>query len=343
MAIALFVLTCKSQEHFHPTLIKLSDHHNIIFLDSINASSAIVSDTIEHFFEQINRLDMSIQLKRKLNPSVERASLLEEYKADLKKEVLNFNPDEIIFIQSIFQDIYKECIAISKNIFPSEIKLIKVRGSHYGDGAFYTRENCIIIPQSDLKDPVSLSFRKTMLHELFHIYSRLNTEKKEKLYGLIGFKSTGGKQLLQIDNILKEKIVLNPDGINYAYSIKLKADDATTFNAIPLIISNEEDFNENKTAFFAYLQFGLYKIIPPFSKMIKVVSGPTGESIIDFKKQADFFEQITDNTDYIIHPDELMADNFVILVQSQNDPSELDKLSAPGKELVSKVLEILSD
>ena len=51
--------------------------------------------------------------------------------------------------------------------------------------------------------------------------------------------------------------------------------------------------------------------------MIKVISDENGLSIIDFKKQTDFFEQITDNSNYIIHPDELMADNFVIAVQSQ--------------------------
>ena len=75
-----------------------------------------------------------------------------------------------------------------------------------------------------------------MLHEIFHIYSRLNAEKKLELYDLIGFKSTGGTQLLQISETTKEKIILNPDGIDYAYSIQLKKD-KTTFNSIPLIIS----------------------------------------------------------------------------------------------------------
>ena len=94
-----------------------------------------------------------------------------------------------------------------------------------------------------------------MLHELFHIYSRLNIQKKEALYKLIGFKSTGGLSLLQMDSVLKEKILLNPDGINYAYSIKLKSDDENSFDAIPLIISNENSYQEDKSKFFRIPKF----------------------------------------------------------------------------------------
>jgi DNA-directed RNA polymerase subunit L len=304
---------------------------------------AIVKDTIEHFFDQINKLDMSIQLKRKLNPSTEREALLADYKSALQKDVLNFSPEEISFIKNIFQDIFKDCNSLSKNIFPSEIKLIKMHGDHYGGGAFYTRENCILIPKAELQNLDKQSFRKTMLHELFHVYSRLNLQKKQALYSLIGFKSIGGTQLLQISDVLKEKIILNPDGINYAYVIQLRAEDKTLFNAIPLIISYENDFMEDKPHFFDYIKFDLYKIIPPFSRMIKVVSTTDGASTINFKNHPEFFEQITDNTDYIIHPDELMADNFMIAIESQGNLAELDNLSDSGKDLIKKVIEILKD
>ncbi len=341
--IAFLLWTCKTPERYQPTLLQLSNNQKITFLDSTNASFAIVKDTIEHFFDQVTKLDMSIQLKRKLDPVMDRETLLAEYKSVLQKDVLNFSIEEIIFIKSIFQDIFKDCSSLSKNIFPSEIKLIKMQGDHYGGSAFYTRENCILIPQLDLQEQDSSTFRKTMLHELFHIYSRLNLEKKETLYNLIGFNSTGGKQLLQISDELKQRIILNPDGINYAYSIKLKDSTKTSFNAIPLIISNENDFTDEKPKFFDYIKFGLYKLIPPFSRIIKVVSTADGESTIDFKNHPEFFEQITDNTNYIIHPDELMAENFVIAIQSLNNVAVLDNLSDSGKELIKKVIETLSD
>ena len=103
LIIAIFLVwSCKSPEQYQPTLLQLSDNHNITFLDSTRAASAIVSDTMEHFFDQIKSLDMSIQLKRNLNPSMGRAAVLEVYKNDLKEDVLTFTPEEISFIENVF-------------------------------------------------------------------------------------------------------------------------------------------------------------------------------------------------------------------------------------------------
>lgn len=340
LILVIFLLTCKFQEKQQPALLQLSDHQKITFLDSTNAAAAIVSDTIEHFFEYINSLDMSIQLKRKLSPAIKKDSLLIIYKNALKHDVLNFTPEEISFVKNVIKDIFKDCSSLSKNIFPAEIRLIKIRGSHYGDGAFYTRENCIVIPQSELQDPENQSFKRVVLHELFHIYSRFNHQKKLELYDLIGFKSAGEMNLLQLGQPLKEKILLNPDGVNYGYSIQLR-DAEGIFSAIPIIVSNENDFVENKTRFFDYLHFDLYKITPPFSQLIQVDSNENGTSTINYKNHPEFFEQITDNSGYIIHPDELMADNFVIAVMSQNEVSEMGKLSESGKKLIKKIVEII--
>ena len=343
IVVTIFFSTCKSPEQYHPTLLQLSDNQKITFLDSTQAASAIISDTLEHFFDHISALDMAIQMKTMLDTSKNRKAVLYDYKNALQKEVLSFTSDEVKFITSIFQNIFSECNSLSKNIFPSEIKLIKIKGSHYGETTYYTRENCIVIPQAELTEPDSQKFTKVMLHELFHVFSRLNHQKKLELYKLIGFKSTGGSQFLQIDENTKKKIILNPDGIDYSYSIQLKDRDENTFNAIPLIISNEGNFDENKPRFFDYIHFGLYKIMPPFSKLIKVVSDENGESTINFKDHPEFFEQITDNTKYIIHPDELMADNFVIAIQSRANNEILNDLSASGQELIEEVIAVISD
>ncbi len=335
--------SCKTSEYILTPQLQLSEDQKILFLDSTNAAAAIVSDTSEFFFEKINKLDMSIQLNRKLNPLQDRANLLEEYKNDLREDVLNFTPEEIDFIKKIFQEVFSECVVFSKNIFPDEIKLIKIRGSHYGEGTFYTRENCIIIPKSDLLNPDDQSFKKVMLHELFHIYSRFNPQKKLKLYELVGFKNMVETHQLEIPKDLKDKMLLNPDGINYAYSIKLHGENDTTFEALPIIFSNEADFDENNPEFFSYLQFELFKVIPSLDKKAKVISKSDGKSTIDFKNHPEFFKQISDNTNYIIHPDEILAENFVIAIQSQGDTSKLENLSDSGKKLIKKLVKVISD
>ena len=115
--ISVILLTCKSQERFQPTLLQLSDNQQITFLDSASASTAIISDTVEHFFDRINKLDMSIQLKKRLDTSTKRSALLHEYKISLQNDVLDFTVKDINFIKSVFQGIFKDCNKLSKTIF----------------------------------------------------------------------------------------------------------------------------------------------------------------------------------------------------------------------------------
>ena len=50
-----------------------------------------------------------------------------------------------------------------------------------------------------------------------------------------------------------------------------------------------------------------------------------------------FFDQIKYNTQYIIHPDEILADNFMILAMSKKDPASINDLDEAGKELLRKI------
>jgi hypothetical protein len=53
-----------------------------------------------------------------------------------------------------------------------------------------------------------------------------------------------------------------------------------------------------------------------------------------------FFTKIKDNTQYIIHPDEIMADNFMFAVLAfSND--DYNRFSGTGKVLIKELLTIL--
>ncbi|MBP6812017.1 MAG: hypothetical protein KA138_10885, partial [Saprospiraceae bacterium] len=57
-------------------------------------------------------------------------------------------------------------------------------------------------------------------------------------------------------------------------------------------------------------------------------------SALNMQGQADFFRQIKDNTGYIIHPDEVLADNFAFIMQERNGQKVSLKFSAEGKQLL---------
>ena len=305
-------------------------------LDIVAAAEVISKDDKEGFFEKVGITDMLIQMKRPYQDSLSRDELLIEYKAFLKTEVLDFTEEEAVFCREVFGEIYPQVQALHPDIFPKDLQLIKLKGNHYGSGAFYTREQAILIPQGVLQDPERASFSETMLHEIFHIYSRYHPEKRKALYELIGFNKLDLPNGLSMDPALKNKILINPDGIDLAYAIELEENGKPLF-AVPILAANSLGYEKDKPEFFDYLDFNLYPIQPPYSRAVKVLSKNNGSSRLDLKKVKGFYEQIQKNTDYIIHPDEILADNFIFLIQAKADARTLGQFTEKGVRLIEEM------
>ena len=330
---------CKTNKDL--TRLSLSETQHVVFLDSIAAAKTIIVDQKENFFKDITKTDMSIQMKKVFAETVTREQAVKEYQAFLKTEVVDFTEAEVTLVKKVMQKVYDNANQLSPNIFPKQIRLIKTHANHYGPGTYYTREDCIIIPKFALSTFDEEGFYSTMLHELFHIYSRYNPEMQKALYQLIGFKAISNPEHLKMSDALKNRILLNPDGVNYAFAINLETQDKKQIQAIPIIVSNENGYVTNKSEFFAYLNFSLYKIEPPLSRLIPVKADKDGFSTLKLNELPDFFRQIKDNTNYIIHPDEIMADNFMILINSFNKDGALDQYSKEGQTLLMDIKKLL--
>ncbi|MEM1323114.1 MAG: hypothetical protein AAGG75_22810 [Bacteroidota bacterium] len=337
----LLIFSCKTQQKVQQELpsVDFGTGQKVTILDSTAASQAIIVDNMEGFFEHINILDMSIQMKASYSEAEKsnRAQILSDYKAYLQKDVTNFTPQDIELINKTFKEIYELSNKLNTNIFPQEIKLIKTHGTHYGNSVYYTRENCIVIPKNELESPNPEAFLNVMIHELFHIYSRLNPQKRAALYQLIGFTSVGGLADLKMVDSLRQRVLLNPDGVNFAQSITLQDKTNGTMMAIPIILANEFDYRPEKASFFSYLAFELYQIKPPYSRLVKVLSKSNGDSLKPLSRHPDFHRQIRDNTGYIIHPDEVLADNFIYLLLDIRQPGYIDKFSEEGRKLLAQI------
>ena len=69
-----------------------------------------------------------------------------------------------------------------------------------------------------------------------------------------------------------------------------------------------------------------------------------GESTIDMASISNFYEQIGTNTTYIIHPNEILVDNFVLLVSWRNNKSTINELGVDnkGKSMLLSIEKILA-
>ena len=334
--------SCSAQE---PTqILRFGEgKHIVLLLDSAAASQAITYDKRDRFFDLVTASEMSIQMHRPITESQTRSMLLPEYLRYLKGDMASFSAAEAKFTAEVMEKVYKTCAGVSAGIFPDTLKIIKTKGNHYGDGTYYTRENCIIIPANELEARKTNPFTTTMFHELFHVYSRLNPVKSARLYKLIGFETVGLNKM-RIPNELAARILYNPDGVDFAQKITLTLDDKSQITAIPIIYANNLGAKPGQNEFFGYLEFNLYRIVAEDDGTWRVITKADGiSSTLSLDKLPDFFRQIKDNTGYIIHPDEVLADNFSFIMVEKNGTKLSAKFSPEGKKLLVDIEAILSE
>ena len=334
---ALF-LGCKPKQNIAE--VNTVQEYPFEFLDSIAASTAIITDHTNHYFDKATPLDMSIQMKRPLNGLEGRAQILEYYQSFLQTEVLDFSDQEKASLAKVMIQALNLCNSLSPELVPGPVKLIKTKGNHYGAGAFYTREKSIVIPESDLNLFDEDRMLGTLLHELSHIITRYSPKLQDELYQTIGFeKLIADETKLSIPEPLKIKLLANPDGLDKKHAIRLVKPNGKLIWALPLTYSNYDNYTAEVPVFFGYLQFQLFELEAGEAGTFKVLTKPDGHSTLHLQNFPDFFEKITDNTNYIIHPDEIIADNFYLMILASNNIGgfSMDNFSENGIKLIKKV------
>jgi hypothetical protein len=210
---------------------------------------------------------------------------------------------------------------------PKEVLLIKTTGAEEGDAA-YTRTHAIMLPASDVKKGAA-GLRKILAHELFHVLSRANPALRGKLYGVIGYVPC--EELPFPAELLARKIT-NPDAPLNNHCIKLTLDGKEVW-AVPILFARVAKYDPSLGGeFFQYLDFKMV-VVEREGKAVKPVVANGKARLADLKQFSGFFEQVGRNTQYVIHPEETLADNFALLVT--------DDHSAPNPEIVQKLKAVL--
>lgn len=324
-------IRCKTAQ----SSLELYSENDVRLLDSTEAAAAISEDDTEFFFDKIRTLDMEIQIGQSLSGT--RTENIKTYKKFLQKDVTNFTEKEAEYARRMLNKARQLCDLISPDIFPKPLNLIKTKAGHYGESVYYTRENNIIIPYDVLSENRNEdAFLETMLHEIFHVYSRFNPDKRRQLYELIGFKKAAN---IQLPKELDRRLLLNPDGIDIEHVITV-SDSGDTTQWIPLLYSKTPELSSNSPGFFTYSQFELFEIRNEGNALIvQTVEGY--KSILRTRFQADFQRQIGNNTGYIWHPDEILADNFAFLALIKGGLLKMKDFEQEGRDLLRRVETVL--
>lgn len=287
---------------------------NLQFLSKSSASKNLA--TSDEFVSRLSKFDMSARMK------TDRMVLKDEFVTFVASSTLDWSDDDILKVTEAFDSV-KTQLKKLKISLPNEIAVILTDGKEEGNAA-YTRGNSIILQRDKLSSGVEL--QRLIAHELLHIFTRNNPSVKDRLYQIIGFHAVNE---LEFPDALIHRKITNPDAPLNNYAIKVAYNNEQLWVS-PILFSATETYIPSKGgAFFDYLQFKLLVIAD--DKGAKR-NNPEKPRILDVSQVSGYFEQIGKNTNYIIHPEEILADNFALAV--------LGIPNTPTPEIIKKISEV---
>ena len=271
---------------------------------SVEAGREILTRRDE-FIAALTPLDRRARLKTDVEVSEK------EFLAFLDRSVRAWMPDETNRVAGAFLTI-RDKLARWHLPFPATVFLVKTTGEEEFD-SFYTRQNAIVFPAAEVAGrPVALG--NAILHELFHVLTRNDPELRQAVYAGIGFRPIN--EVVLPEELQRRKIT-NPDGIQNGWMISL-TNQSEAVQAVPILLATGNHFDPSGGGANPYDYFRLLVVEPGRAGWVaqRVAGQPR---LLKPTETTGWFEQIGRNTRYTIHPDEILADNFVKLINGNTN------------------------
>jgi hypothetical protein len=253
----------------------------------------------------------------------------DDFLSFVSAQAIAWKPEETTRLESIIGSISNKIAPYVLN-FPAKVLLVKTTGKEEGGAAYCRNNDLIVFPQSKLTGS-SEKLEGTLIHELFHILSRNNPHLRDSLYEIVGFNACSE---IELPEPLKPRKITNPDAPTIGHYVEVMVGDKT-LPAVPVLFSNQASYDvASGKSFFAYLKFQLL-VIERAGERWQPQYRENEPWLVDVSEVKGFHEKIGRNTGYIIHPEEVLADNFVHLVNGKRDlptPQIIDKM----RRLLSK-------
>lgn len=266
-----------------------------------------------------NDLDFKMQKKN---------ATMEEYQSFAIEQVEDFTPEEIAAIDEIFVWMEKTLEENGYTLPPlDEIVLIKTTMKEECDAGAYTHGTQIYLSENMIKDYVSgkdkMFVREIFWHETFHCLTRCNPDFRAEMYKLIHF--TVQDKDFPLPASVAEYHISNPD-VEHHNSYATFIINGQNIDCFTDYVTTRH-FEKKGDSFFYCSTTALVPI--------------DGSDIYYTPEQAENFDEIFGtNTDYVIDPEECMADNFsYALTYGMSGP---DGKGYPNPEIIEGILEILS-
>lgn len=304
------------------------DGVGVYFLDKSDGAKAIVEDGPNGFFDRLTLLEMALRLGRDLDSNDVEAQRT-RFKKFVSRNVREWTQAEKEELLATVKSAHGMCKDSLPELLPDAWRFIKTSGD--AEGAPHTRGSAVVLPVAMLAAGVS---EHVLIHELFHLYSRVHPAKRLALYKTLGFRALPP---VVVPPGLQRKRITNPDGadINFAITVTARG---RKVDVVPIVYSRFDQRRSDLKSLFAYVTFGLFEVREANGEW-SVVVDERGEPLAPLPPTVDgFFQQIGRNTQYIIHPDEILADNVALLVTASADKTA-GRIATP--DLLDRIKQVI--
>jgi len=208
--------------------------------------------------------------------------------------------------------------------WPPEVLLVQTSGRESADQP-HTRANAVVLPAQF--EQQGFSDAEVLAHELWHVLSRRNPALATKLYALIGYEPVPDLQWPPLWLPLR---IVNQDAPFDRHAMRLSLQGRSVV-VMPVLLAASESERTPGQSLLNLMAPRLLEVQPGENGRPTTAVLNNGEPIAhDIEATPEFLERLGGNTDYTLHPDETIADNFMFLVagRTAKNPELLKRIEA---------------
>jgi hypothetical protein len=270
----------------------------------------------DEYMSTVTAGDVSIWLRR---PGSGRdVDALAQY---LAGNVLPWSPEERARLDAMIARVSPRLADLAPWL-PERVQIARFR-TESSSGADFTRGSTIFL--SGLK-PTDEAMDERFFHELFHVISRSHEARRHEFYAIVGFEVCTP---LVLDDALRARVLTNPDAPIVEYASQVQINNRSVW-ATPLMVADLTRYTPRSDLFdHVELQF------------LALSRDASGRCVADASStltQAELGAAVVaragGNTNYVLHPEELVADNFAQMMMGRR--------AAPSPEVYNRLATLLN-
>lgn len=251
----------------------------------------------EAYYAGFNQEDLNYRLQKK-------DGALEELLDFAAAQAEDFSDGDKAAVDDAMDFIAGRCAEMGYVLPPmDEIVFARTTMKEECDAGGYTHENQIFLNGQVLSFGLSedensrMWFRKLVAHELFHCLTRANPEFRAAMYAVLGFTVEPEDYVFGPE--IQARIISNPDVAHHDAHAAFLIDGK--WRECVLVFLAGKPFEAAGDSFFDGMTTGLV----PVDDLSKLYTSEDAEN---------FWQVFGENTDYVIDPEETLADNFALTI-----------------------------